>query len=269
MTGFGWFSLTRSTSGASDEVEIISIRMQGFIKTVRVMPLGNWNGRVHDAVRAIQYVTLHSGGFESPFQAQVNALSAVDEFICASLGAEVPVHRPRSPNEIFLNRRVFKRAGIVYNLHTPYLLTLLHQVTANCELRSVLSPADAPDSKARKIANSWVVADKLMLGRQVPATEKIVRCLPSVFHDGDFVDVSFSVHVSLPRQHKHCNTRTVDIHHNLDHMVLLYSSAELKNIDLYPTRNSSSEEMLPKNQESGYSLDECHAVPAKEDIYVT
>ncbi|OBZ77797.1 hypothetical protein A0H81_02175 [Grifola frondosa] len=183
----------------------LTVRLQGFIDSLNLKPLGNWNGHDHDAPRAIQFINLSSGGFMPPFTAQKEAMANLRAMISESVGGDTE-HDSLEGSNIVLKRRVFTR---VRPTHTP---------------SSALRVGDDPTGKAARIASRWIVDHRISAaiqhvdGRIVPATHM-------AFHKGDFVDVAVFAEVVTRRTGR---TTNVDVNFAVQSVVRLTSVSELK-----------------------------------------
>ncbi|OBZ67200.1 hypothetical protein A0H81_13002 [Grifola frondosa] len=86
----------------------VTVRLQGFIESVNLNPLGNWSGRDHDAPGAVQFVTLSGGGFVPPFLAQQDVMCNLRALVMGALGIQSGYAAAES-GVIELKRRVFTR----------------------------------------------------------------------------------------------------------------------------------------------------------------
>ncbi|KAG1855297.1 hypothetical protein F4604DRAFT_1932359 [Suillus subluteus] len=57
----------------------IAIRVQGLLRQFRVKRFGNWSGQETDVARAVQYVSIASGGHEEAWKATIHSLNLACE----------------------------------------------------------------------------------------------------------------------------------------------------------------------------------------------
>ena len=108
----------------------VTLRLQGFIKTCNLAPLGSWNGCVgttisddessqsimfrlqETAVRATQHLSLHSGGFDEPWSHMQKGLRNIRQLVHNTLSRGSARHVEPIPDineDIYLTRRVFSK----------------------------------------------------------------------------------------------------------------------------------------------------------------
>ncbi|OBZ77073.1 hypothetical protein A0H81_03172 [Grifola frondosa] len=191
----------------------VAIRVQGFVESANLGPLGNWDGREQNASTASQHITLHSGGIAAPFRAQLEALEelryGILSFMCHETDSAV---RLSSMETIQLSRRVFHKIPLV----------------PRKEIRNALRAGDDPRGKAAKIAERWRVPVRIGLGLQ-REDGKIVHTSHIGVRKGDFVDVSFTPEIITKRSRQGTH---VELKFDIQDVMRLY------------TRNEFSDEVL-------------------------
>ncbi|KAI0643087.1 hypothetical protein C8Q79DRAFT_1002822 [Trametes meyenii] len=162
--------------GEEERVEI-AIRLQGFVDEVSLGMLGNWNGSAIGAPKAVQQLTLTSGGCTDAFSPQVNALEGVRELVL-SLLSRSGEHRQIDMHKIVLKRRVFAKVR-------PHDL----------DAKTYSVPrAEDPLGRAHKIEHMWAITHRVTGAVQMP-DGRVVPQNALVIRRGDFVDVAVSVQV--------------------------------------------------------------------------
>ncbi|KZT08013.1 uncharacterized protein LAESUDRAFT_758131 [Laetiporus sulphureus 93-53] len=191
-----------------DDVTVVSFRVQGIVKSAILATLDNWTGEPRNSVRAMQSVTLTSGGHHTPFTAQIENLATVEEYIACVLNSDLkPSPLANDQEELTLKRRVFTR--VHPTLHTPPI---------------ILRSSDDPQGQARKISRQWVVCDKLTAARQVLSQGTLLQCPPIAVRPGDFVDVGFTMEASVQRSGR---TSIVSVHLVLEHLTVALGAIEI------------------------------------------
>ncbi|KAL1942560.1 hypothetical protein VTO73DRAFT_6162 [Trametes versicolor] len=170
-------------AGDNERIEV-SVRVQGFVHKASLGMLGNWNGTAMGAPKAVQTVTLVSGGCGAAFDPQVTALENLKDRVLCMLSRSDDV-ADVSPSQIVFRRRVFQKVGGCDTSPPPVEVPV----------------AEDPLRRARKIEHMWVVTHTIAGGIQQP-DGRITRVNPSVIRVGDFVDVAMTLQVisfRLPR----------------------------------------------------------------------
>ncbi|KAK7677658.1 hypothetical protein QCA50_019349 [Cerrena zonata] len=157
----------------------IAVNVQGFVcgANLALRTLGNWHGRLDNARNARQTLTLCSGGHSAPFTAQAKALQQIIDYIRSEAGDATKhgVDRGR----LQLERPVFRRAK--ENGHKAIQLTAF----------------DDPMGHARKVAEQWVIIDRLELGVQSEGYQT-TRSSAMAIQASDFVQATILFDISNP-----------------------------------------------------------------------
>ncbi|OBZ73356.1 hypothetical protein A0H81_07236 [Grifola frondosa] len=162
----------------------VTFRIQGFVEAVNLATLGNWNGKEHDAPKAMQTLVLSGCGFEDAFRPQVEALDALRQFILLDLRSPLAdASAQKMEGHIKLTRQVFDRTYDGY------------------DNVSVLRAGDDPRGRVAKLGGKWTVGHRVNTGFQ-REDGRIVRATHHVIRKGDFVDVAVFVDVTTRRTGK-------------------------------------------------------------------
>ncbi|KAL1945773.1 hypothetical protein VTO73DRAFT_1775 [Trametes versicolor] len=164
-----------------ENMELI-LRMQGIVADVNLNPLGNWNGEVEHAPKALQSLTLTGAACKDAFGAQQRSLANIIELIYKQLCLPPPCGRDAHA-DIVLKRRVFTK------------------VRPTTQLSSSLTKQDDPTGRAAKIAHQWCAEHRVVVGVQ-KEDGTIARANPMVIRRGDFVDVAVTLHIVTMRARK-------------------------------------------------------------------
>ncbi|PSR87073.1 hypothetical protein PHLCEN_2v5259 [Hermanssonia centrifuga] len=150
-------------------LEQVAVRLQGFVSSCDISPLGNWKLTDASAPKAVQFLVLTApADVTDVMHAQNRGLGRIRELIYRALqsgktGMEVK-------DEIYLQSRVFTK------------------VRAGSSIKSILQPRDDPSGEARALEKRWIVEHRVITGVQsedgkiLPASHRVIR-------KGDFVDV--------------------------------------------------------------------------------
>ncbi|OBZ77424.1 hypothetical protein A0H81_02760 [Grifola frondosa] len=153
----------------------VSIRVQGFVESVNIGPLGNWDGKEHSAGAAMQHLTLSGGGLSKPFTSQLEAIEEFRMAVMSYIDHDFdPIPQTVELERLHLSRRVFYKIPL----------------TPRKNIRSALRAGDDPRGSAAKIAHRWKVPFRVRLGVQ-HEDGKIVPTSQIGIRKGDFIDVSF------------------------------------------------------------------------------
>ncbi|KAJ3536820.1 hypothetical protein NM688_g6785 [Phlebia brevispora] len=154
----------------------VVIHLQGVVLKLNLMTTGTWKGYAEHAPRAIQFMVLGPEADSAGFQAQLAALDNMRSMLAEMLDRQIPkVYR--TENELYLQKKVFTRAQLAKG--RP----------------SVVAPWEARHEDAQRIADEWVVVDKVETGQRL-ADGRLQACEQSGVRIGDFVDVSVVVQIS-------------------------------------------------------------------------
>jgi len=188
----------------------VTLRIQGFLQNFDLSVLGSWDGESTNAVKAVQFLSLTSGGLNEPWIPTQLAIHNIRQLIRQTLS-----RTQSSPSEvladpdasIYMTRRVFTKVrGSVDN--TP----------------SVLDPTDDPHNWGWRVASDWRVTEKLQIGRLLD-DGRIVSSSHLALSKGDFVDVGFEFAIS------NRGRRGVAVHLCMTHVLQLlpsYAVAEVR-----------------------------------------
>ncbi|KAJ7273854.1 hypothetical protein C8J57DRAFT_1505975 [Mycena rebaudengoi] len=177
----------------------VGIRVQAFIRSCILVPLGTWTGGDDPPQKALQFVILGGAG-------------VIDEQF-ANLRVPVPHGNWAESELLYIARRVFTK------------------ITAkNRHLTCALFPGEDPTNTAAQVQAHWRVLDRLSAGMYVPdeadATEGFkVPCNPMTFGSGDFVDVCIGFDIVSRGDGK--NRTTHQVHLKLEHILLLAAANDL------------------------------------------
>ncbi|KAK7030808.1 hypothetical protein R3P38DRAFT_2775081 [Favolaschia claudopus] len=121
----------------------VGVRIQGFVDSVNLRPLGNWS-RGSTPSTALQHITLSGAGrYDAEFAQYVSAVSNIIKFIYRSLNSPLPEEHSFPKHSLFFARRVFTK------------------ITAkNRDKVSKLKPEDDPMMETRSIGENWRVTEK-------------------------------------------------------------------------------------------------------------
>ncbi|OJT12393.1 hypothetical protein TRAPUB_11062 [Trametes pubescens] len=134
--------------GQEDERTEVTIRLQGFVENISFGMLGTWNGTPQGAPKAMQTLTLVSGGCSDAFSPQVEAVDNVLELMQKFLAREVV--NSNGGGKIDIKRRVFHK---VRPTEPP--------------MRGYPVPfAEDPVGRARKIDHMWSIRHRIDAGSQ-------------------------------------------------------------------------------------------------------
>ncbi|KAJ7838239.1 hypothetical protein B0H14DRAFT_2588785 [Mycena olivaceomarginata] len=188
----------------------VGVRVQGFVDSCNLRPLGNWKRGVPPS-SALQCIVLGGGvGLDHQFSQYKHAISEITAYIYRCLNVPRPPSDVQERSTLFAARRVFTKIN-----------------TRNCHLPSALGDGDDPLGDAASVAGNWKVLDKINVGMFVPddvdpGDGDFVAMDAFHLRPGDFVDVclGFNIVSRGPR-----GGRTVQVHLTIDHILLL-SAAE-------------------------------------------
>ncbi|KAI5997053.1 hypothetical protein EDD15DRAFT_2163207 [Pisolithus albus] len=89
----------------------VSVHLYGCLQNFTVGKFGNWDGNPFTAKRAIQSLTLTSGGHREAWRNQLEALNVASAF--ASRTLQIPLHRAHFPSQLYFQRKVFQQVAVV------------------------------------------------------------------------------------------------------------------------------------------------------------
>ncbi|OBZ71252.1 hypothetical protein A0H81_08556 [Grifola frondosa] len=158
-----------------DKKTRVTIRLQGFVESINLAPLGNWDGKEHTAGGTLQHLTLTDGGLTKVFKHQLDSLDELHYAILSFMRHDThELDRPSECPNICLGHRVFHKIPLVNRK----------------QILNALRAGDDPTGKAAKICERWRVPFRIGLGVQ-HEDGKIVRTTQLAVRKGDFMDVSF------------------------------------------------------------------------------
>ncbi|KAJ7303589.1 hypothetical protein DFH08DRAFT_969900 [Mycena albidolilacea] len=188
----------------------VGVRVQGFVDTCNLRPLGNWK-RGSPPSSALQCIVLSGGaGLDHQFSQYKAAISEIITYIYRCLNVHRPTSEVQERSTIFAARRVFTKIN-----------------ARNCHLPSALGAGDDPTNDSASVETNWKVLDKVNVGMFVPddvdpTDGAFVSMDPFHLRSGDFVDVCLGFDI-VSRGSR--GGRTVQVHLTIDHILLL-SAAE-------------------------------------------
>ncbi|KAJ7887530.1 hypothetical protein B0H14DRAFT_2562712 [Mycena olivaceomarginata] len=188
----------------------VGVRVQGFVDSCNLRPLGNWKRGVPPS-SALQCIVLGGGvALDHQFSQYKRAISEITAYIYRCLNVPRPPSDVQERSTLFAARRVFTKIN-----------------ARNCHLPSALGDGDDPLGDVASVAGNWKVLDKINVGMFVPddvdpGDGDFVAMDAFHLRPGDFVDVclGFDIVSRGPR-----GGRTVQVHLTIDHILLL-SAAE-------------------------------------------
>ncbi|KAG1878163.1 hypothetical protein F4604DRAFT_2001276 [Suillus subluteus] len=92
---------------APNTVFPVAIRLQGLLRTFRVERFGNWTGQENDALRAVQHLTLSSGGHKKAWDSAIQSINLACEYTSRRL--HVLMQGIPSDRDLYLQRCVFMK----------------------------------------------------------------------------------------------------------------------------------------------------------------
>ncbi|KZV58992.1 hypothetical protein PENSPDRAFT_695557 [Peniophora sp. CONT] len=182
----------------------VSLSLYGFIDGMNLSPTGNWDLQESSAAKAIQWVRLSGGPRPDPFNAQADAIVALEQHIVGMLrGGGLPVQvqdamlaqRRRS---LFLSRRVFEKV----NSSTPPPL-----------------PVTGP---AAQMVNKWRMTSTVKLGYRHDDLQ-LKSCAATKFSPGDFVQAIVKF-VVVAKELRRNEPPQVSVHLNLISLMRLVAA---------------------------------------------
>ncbi|KAI0351710.1 hypothetical protein OH77DRAFT_1513638 [Trametes cingulata] len=166
------------TPSAEGKPVRVCVVVHGVVESVNLRALGNYKGRINAAQRAVQYITLASGGWQDAFHAQVHTLGRLREYL--GVVFKSTVHDPaHTPGTIHFSRPVF----------TPRV-PRTDERQARTGASSVLRLGDDPEGLAEAIKRHWVVGHRVRTG-----IAKTGKAAATCIREGDFVAVAASVDI--------------------------------------------------------------------------
>ncbi|KAH9848085.1 hypothetical protein C2E23DRAFT_740292, partial [Lenzites betulinus] len=185
----------------------VTLRLQGIVADANLNALGNWNGDVLHAPKAVQTLTILGGSCKEPFGAQQRTLAHIRELVLKLLC--LPSAAPsQNGHNIVLKRRVF---------------TKVQSSSSSSDTPSALTTSDDPAGRALKIVHMWNVDHRIMVGVQ-REDGTIARANPLVIRRGDLIDVAATIQViSMRTRH----TRKTEILFCPKEVVRLASAATI------------------------------------------
>ncbi|KAI6001857.1 hypothetical protein EDD15DRAFT_2361185 [Pisolithus albus] len=99
----------------------VSVRLYGCLQNFTVGKFGNWDGNPLTAKRAIQSLTLISGGHHDPWRNQLDALDVASAF--ASRTLQLPLQRAHFPTQLYFQRKADVSSASTTNTYPPPTLS--------------------------------------------------------------------------------------------------------------------------------------------------
>ncbi|KAI0662233.1 hypothetical protein C8Q70DRAFT_910049 [Cubamyces menziesii] len=173
-----------------DERLRVTLRFQGMVESLNISPLGNYDGRVEMASRAVQFLSLGPGTNVETFQHQLRAFENLRVFISSIMNCAVQTNI-RKEGTLYFQRLVFTK------VRHPSAV----RRNATRPLQSVLVFGDDPHGWAASVKRDWVVTHKILTG-VYDSSQAAVRKPYTVIRVGDFVEVVASVEVVKYRKYQ-------------------------------------------------------------------
>ncbi|KAH9899677.1 hypothetical protein C8Q73DRAFT_743560 [Cubamyces lactineus] len=162
----------------------VSLRFQGVVEALNISPLGNYDGRIESASRAVQFLSLGPGTNPDVFQHQLRAFETLRVFLGSVMNCSVQTNI-RKKDTLYFQRLVFTK--VRRNSVTP--------------VRSVLVFGDDPNGWAVKLQRDWVVTHKILTGIYDESCTAVKKP-HTVIRLGDFVEVVASVEIVKYRKYQ-------------------------------------------------------------------
>nr|VWO96302.1 Ceramide glucosyltransferase (EC (GLCT-1) (Glucosylceramide synthase) (GCS) (UDP-glucose ceramide glucosyltransferase) (UDP-glucose:N-acylsphingosine D-glucosyltransferase) [Ganoderma boninense] len=163
-----------------DSSELV-LRVQGIVHEANLTLTGDWDRTEDNAKKAVQRLSLVSGGCSVAFEPQCAALTSIREMVGLMLGISSSSRRPRS-KAIVLRRRVFTKVADGATEVGP----------------SVVETGDDPSGVLHDMSSRWRIVSRLRCGIQDEEGD-ILHLNPLLIRPGDLVDVSVTVAVILKK----------------------------------------------------------------------
>ncbi|KAG1811914.1 hypothetical protein EV424DRAFT_1542324 [Suillus variegatus] len=170
-----------------DTVYPVTVRLQGLLRQFCVERFGNWSGQEADAVRAVQYVVIASGGHTKAWRATINSLNLACEYVSRRL--HLPMQGIPDKKELYLQRRAFIKRDKPRDAKVPTLTAM-----------------QDPNGKYLCIQDNWSIVCPLTIA-ELTGAGKILPMDAVLLTEGDFVDVGAEldfVDESTPKQKHAC-----------------------------------------------------------------
>ncbi|KAG1788108.1 uncharacterized protein HD556DRAFT_912938 [Suillus plorans] len=166
--------------GEPGTVYPVALRLQGLLREFRVERFGNWTGQEADVTRAVQHVTISSGGHAKAWEATIDSLNLACEYVSRRL--HLPMQGIPQKKELYLQRRAFIKRDKPRGSKTP-----------------ALSATQDPEGKYLRIQEHWSAVRPLTIA-DLTSAGKILPMDAVLLTEGDFVDVGAELDFVLSRQ---------------------------------------------------------------------
>ncbi|KAH8101602.1 hypothetical protein BXZ70DRAFT_891623 [Cristinia sonorae] len=166
----------RQAGVAEEEDSVVQalFRVQGFVKSVELGLVGNWNGVEAACYRAVQSLTIEGSDQTVPFSVQRRGLLSVRRMAAESVALGTDDVLDLGETELTFHRKVFRKCKQRGRHAHP--MKLSHEDSNH-------------ENSLRRVQDRWVIADALPVlrmdgnGVTAPTTRMAVKV-------GDFVDVT-------------------------------------------------------------------------------
>lgn len=194
----------------ADTVFPVAIRLQGILGRFRVDRFGNWSGNEGDVARAVQYVTMSSGGHQAAWDATINSINLACDYVSRRL--HLPMQAMSNKKDIYLQKRAFVKRDQPYKIKEP-----------------LLTDDEDPGRKYMRIQDLWSVMRPLRTA-DLTDTGKILAMDAVLLTEGDFVDVGAELDFVVNRD-RHKGT-TLKCFLSCDHIVRLMPASLVRDMQL-------------------------------------
>ncbi|KAI0355688.1 hypothetical protein OH77DRAFT_1424630 [Trametes cingulata] len=201
--------------------------------------LGTWNGSLQGAPKAVQTLTLVSGGCHRAFNPQLHALDNVRDFVLKALSRGAPTTE-QTDGKIHLKRRVFDRVRPGDDTGTNIRVPV----------------AEDPLARARKVEGLWAIRHHIEAGVQ-QTDGRVTRENPRSIRPGDFVDVAITLQAISIRVSR--GRRCVEVMFVPQTILRLIPSEQsvalLREIELEDSAQQPVTEVIVGKRDVGFSFD--------------
>ncbi|KAG2084533.1 uncharacterized protein F5147DRAFT_659796 [Suillus discolor] len=140
---------------------------------------GNWTGRETDVLRAVQHITLSSGGHKEMWDSTIASINLAGEYMSRRL--HIPMQGIAYDKDLYLQRRAFIKR------HEPLQTK-----------ERILKAIEDLEDKYFHIQGCWIPQDPLRVA-QVNETRKVVPMNSVLLTEGDLVDIGAEIDFVIHR----------------------------------------------------------------------
>ncbi|KAG1797048.1 uncharacterized protein HD556DRAFT_1306745 [Suillus plorans] len=194
----------------SETIFPVAVRLQGLLCQFCIDRFGNWTGHENEVLRAVQHVTLSSGGHKNMWDSTISSINLAGEYVSRRL--HIPMQGMVYDKDLYLQRHAF--------IKRSELLKMKEQI---------LKVTEDPEDKYFCIQECWIPQDPLRVA-QLTETGKVVPMNAVLLTEGDLVDVGAKIDFVIHRD-RHAQT-TLKCFLTCTYIMCIISTDEIEKMNL-------------------------------------